>query len=596
MEDDTCTLIDVLLEEQRDLTAVERFARWDRAQFAATSYRRLLPLNAPRPGEQYAFEVDLDRCSGCKACVTACHSLNGLDETETWRNVGLLISPSSSPNSQPTQQHVTTACHHCVDPACLNGCPALAYEKDSLTGIVHHLADRCIGCEYCVMKCPYQVPRYSHRLGIVRKCDLCSERLAAEQAPACVQACPNEAIRITLVSQAEITAQFRGVRPSSGAETGERAGQRIPSAFDGAQLAATEDSRTPLNAYSFAGGEGRRSSGNGHAGRVAACGANSFLPDSPDPRLTLPTTRYVSKQPCSPLVAADEAALRLAPPHGALVLMLVLTQAAAGIFLMAALLAVIKMSDRPKELEIGGAGLLCAGLFAAVFHLGRPWKAWRAFLGWRKSWLSREVIAFHGFALAALLTLPALRLAALEKSELLLAAVAAVLGLVSVFASAMVYVDTRKPAWAWRITFGNFFGATLLLGATLAAASLGWSARLFGSELGTAARLAAAAALLIRTVLFLWRRSEFRAALRNPRSPVHLNARSIRELLAWTAPAGNTLFVASTVFGILALGHAATAPWWGSLAALTTFSSELIARYVFFAGSAGRGMPGGIAA
>src|SRR2546422_4914145 len=209
MEDDTCTLIDMLLEEQRDLTAVERFARWDWAQFAATSYRRLLPLNAPRPGEQYAFEVDLDRCSGCKACVTACHSLNGLDESETWRNVGLLISPSSSRHSQPTQQHVTTACHHCVDPACLNGCPALAYEKDSLTGIVHHLADRCIGCEYCVMKCPYQVPRYSHRLGIVRKCDLCSERLAAEQAPACVQACPNEAIRITLVSQAEITAQFR---------------------------------------------------------------------------------------------------------------------------------------------------------------------------------------------------------------------------------------------------------------------------------------------------------------------------------------------------------------------------------------------------
>ena len=97
------TLIDALLSEQRDLTAVERFARWHEANDAsvATTYRHLVPLEKPRPGEQYAFEVDLDKCSGCKSCVAACHSLNGLDEDETWRSVGLLISATKSEIREP---------------------------------------------------------------------------------------------------------------------------------------------------------------------------------------------------------------------------------------------------------------------------------------------------------------------------------------------------------------------------------------------------------------------------------------------------------------------------------------------------------------
>src|SRR6266508_2404739 len=92
------TLIDALLMEQRDLTAVERFARWHESttQTSSPSYSRLLPLNAPRPGEQYAFEVNLDQCSGCKSCVAACHSLNGLDENESWRSVGTLLDRKST--------------------------------------------------------------------------------------------------------------------------------------------------------------------------------------------------------------------------------------------------------------------------------------------------------------------------------------------------------------------------------------------------------------------------------------------------------------------------------------------------------------------
>ena len=80
------TLIDDLLAEQRSLTAVEKFSRLHEANGVPAQekfYRDLIPLTAPKPGEQYAFEVNLDQCSGCKACVSACHSLNGLDENET---------------------------------------------------------------------------------------------------------------------------------------------------------------------------------------------------------------------------------------------------------------------------------------------------------------------------------------------------------------------------------------------------------------------------------------------------------------------------------------------------------------------------------
>ena len=204
------TLIDALLAEQRTLTAVEKFSQLHQRHqtpLLETHYRDLIPISAPRPGEQYAFEVDLDKCSGCKACVSACHSLNGLDDGEAWRKVGALFGKRLVPKPPrgnrvvPIQQTVTTACHHCVEPACLEGCPVLAYDKDPATGIVRHLSDQCIGCTYCVMKCPYEVPQYSAQRGIVRKCDMCHDRLAVGEAPACVQACPSEAIRITLTQK-----------------------------------------------------------------------------------------------------------------------------------------------------------------------------------------------------------------------------------------------------------------------------------------------------------------------------------------------------------------------------------------------------------
>src|SRR5687768_9357150 len=202
------TPIDRYLQVQADLTAVERFSQHhdaDATPLQARYYRDLIPLNVPEPGQQYAFAVDLDACTGCKACVAACHSLNGLDDGESWRSVTLLTGTAGA---APFQQTVTSACHHCVDPACLKGCPVDAYEKDPITGIVSHLDDQCIGCSYCTLTCPYEVPVYNKSRGIVRKCDMCHGRLAAGEAPACVQACPNGAITVELVEVASVTVEL----------------------------------------------------------------------------------------------------------------------------------------------------------------------------------------------------------------------------------------------------------------------------------------------------------------------------------------------------------------------------------------------------
>jgi Fe-S-cluster-containing dehydrogenase component/DMSO reductase anchor subunit len=399
------TLIDALLEEQGDLTAVERFARWHETngQPPAPRHSALIPLSAPRPGEQYAFEVDLDRCSGCKSCVTACHSLNGLDEEETWRSVGLLHGRGRG----SFQQTITTACHHCVDPACLNGCPVLAYDKDPLTGIVRHLDDQCIGCQYCVFMCPYDVPKYSERRGIVRKCDMCHQRLAHGEAPACVQACPSEAIRISVVNQTDLARNFSARQLSLPAST------------------------------------------------------NRFLPGSPDPAITLPTTRYVSARALpADLRAGDAHETKLQHAHLPLVWMLVLTQLGAGGFVF------LPLSTRAAQPVLAGIALAATllGLAGSVFHLGQPLKAWRVFLGLRRSWLSREIVAFGVFASLAI---AATWMATVDgppfwKPTCFWAASLA--GLLGVLCSGMTYHATRRECWRGEFSLGRFFGTTMVLG------------------------------------------------------------------------------------------------------------------------------------
>ena len=102
-------------------------------------------------------------------------------------------------------------------------------------------------------------------------------------------------------------------------------------------------------------------------------------------------------------------------------------------------------------------------LGAATFHLGQPLKAWRSFLGWRRSWFSREAIAFGGYlgmlALCSFLTWNESTSATVP-----MLAMTVLLGVVSVFCSFMVYVDTRREFWSSYETGVRFAGTTLLLG------------------------------------------------------------------------------------------------------------------------------------
>ncbi len=430
----TLALIDELLAEQSRLqTPVAKFSvAHDSGSQLSALRSQLIPLSKPRPGEQYAFEVELDSCTGCKACVSACHSLNGLDDEETWRDVGILVGGN---RVHPFTQTVTTACHHCADPACLNGCPVLAYEKDPLTGIVRHLDDQCIGCQYCVLKCPYDVPKYSERLGIVRKCDMCHSRLAEGEAPACVQACPTSAIKIVTV---------------------------ITSAPTLNPISQTPD---PISQTLTA----------------------SFLPTAPDPAYTQPTTRYVTaKKLPHNLAPADAATLRPQPAHWPLVVMLTLLPAAVGLQL-ASLLQL--PTSHFHWLPTAATALGGLGLFASVFHLGQPLRAWRIFLGWRKSWLSREALFFGPwFALTALAAGAPFILQASTFNFHWLPVAAAATGSLGLFCSVMIYVDTRREFWRFAQTAPRFLGTAALFAlapvapraaAIALALKLAWESRTF---------------------------------------------------------------------------------------------------------------------
>lgn len=524
------SLIDALLGEQGDLTAVERFAQFHEhadAPLQSRFYSALLPARPPGPGQQLGFEVDLDRCSGCKACVVACHALNGLDEEESWRDVGLIVGGTPG---LPVLQHVTSACHHCLDPACLSACPVDAYEKDPITGIVKHLDDQCFGCQYCTLACPYDAPKFHAGKGIVRKCDMCSDRLAAGEAPACVQACPHEAIRIRVVDRSEIVAR----------------------------------------------------------GEVSA-----FLPAAPDPLHTLPATRYLTSRPIPGEVrAADH--FRLAPehPHWPLVVMLVLTQMSAGGFAVDLAARLLGGPGSTFLLELSlAAGL--AGIATSVLHLGRPLFAYRALIGLRHSWLSREVAAFGLFAALAVAYVGCLVLlpdwpAAWPRAARALAAAVAIAGAAGVVCSVMVYHVVHRPFWRASSGGVKFAGTAVVLGLAAALVSV-------PSQAGSAAALLAAVAAKLGFEAALLRH------LNDPRlTPLRRSAQLIRGALRRTAALRLGLGVlGGLVLPLVLLGAGTMLGPAGrfavaSAALLALVAGELAERYLFFAAVVRPKMPGGL--
>jgi DMSO reductase iron-sulfur subunit len=158
----------------------------------------LIPSRELEPGEQYRFHFNMTKCIGCRSCEVACNEQNGNPADIRWRRVGEIEGGTWPLTSR---YYLSMGCNHCLSADCLRGCPVDAYKKDPATGIVLHSAEACIGCQYCVWNCPYSVPQFNPERGVVGKCDMCHGRLTSGLEPACVNACPENAIEIEIVDQ-----------------------------------------------------------------------------------------------------------------------------------------------------------------------------------------------------------------------------------------------------------------------------------------------------------------------------------------------------------------------------------------------------------
>ncbi|OHB27050.1 MAG: formate dehydrogenase [Desulfuromonadaceae bacterium GWC2_58_13] len=153
-----------------------------------------------------AFLIDMTKCTGCRGCQVACKQWNQLDaeKTEFFSGEGYQNPPAMSEktftrikfrdyqkNGQNEFAFYKEMCMHCNEPACASVCPVGAFEKTA-EGPVIYKADRCIGCRFCMIACPFGIPKYewSKAFPLVKKCTGCYSRVKEGMKPACATTCP----------------------------------------------------------------------------------------------------------------------------------------------------------------------------------------------------------------------------------------------------------------------------------------------------------------------------------------------------------------------------------------------------------------------
>jgi formate dehydrogenase iron-sulfur subunit len=148
----------------------------------------------------YAILVDVTKCTGCERCVAACLETNRLDPVladidRLEARDGLSANRFIAIESVADGRFARKSCMHCMDPSCVSACLVGGLTK-SEHGPVIYDSTKCIGCRYCMLACPFHIPRYqwSKTAPIIRKCNMCTDRLQHGQLPSCVEACPNQAL------------------------------------------------------------------------------------------------------------------------------------------------------------------------------------------------------------------------------------------------------------------------------------------------------------------------------------------------------------------------------------------------------------------
>ncbi len=145
-----------------------------------------------------AILTDTTKCIGCHLCVEACKEVNHLpnDMPRRWdMRDGLSADNWTAVIRRDDDKFVRKQCRHCLEPACVASCPVAALHKTNLGPVVYDKT-RCIGCRYCMMACPYGIPRYQwdSTVPYIQKCVLCYDtRLKHGREPACTEICPTKA-------------------------------------------------------------------------------------------------------------------------------------------------------------------------------------------------------------------------------------------------------------------------------------------------------------------------------------------------------------------------------------------------------------------
>ena len=287
------------------------------------------------PGQ---FRFRTSRCIGCETCVMACRVAHQATQTLPWRRVST-CNGLGLPGLPVL--HLSLACLHCRQPACLEHCPAGAYRRDPATGAVIHRPERCLGCQYCTWVCPFDAPRFDPGRGTVAKCDFCQERQVRGLEPVCVARCPVDALGLEPRGEGQPGAAppgfpICGLGPAIRFEPGQRPGPLLTAPPDAGILARWRRALV----------------------RVAEPGFHA--------RGEWPLVGFTT------LLAVLVAALATAATGAGRILPVPL----------------------PWPL-LPWAAVVCLSLSA--FHLGHPERAWRALGNLRRSWLSREVALVMGF-------------------------------------------------------------------------------------------------------------------------------------------------------------------------------------------------------
>jgi formate dehydrogenase iron-sulfur subunit len=160
----------------------------------------------------HAMLFDAHLCTGCRGCQVACKQWNDLEATETSNTGSYQNPPRLSSKTWLVMRFNEVedggkvkfvfgryACMHCEHPACVSACPLEALHKTE-DGPVLYRADRCFGCRYCMLACPFEIPTFEWDQGMfngpwIRKCTFCNDRLEAGREPACAQTCPTGALK-----------------------------------------------------------------------------------------------------------------------------------------------------------------------------------------------------------------------------------------------------------------------------------------------------------------------------------------------------------------------------------------------------------------